>query len=361
MSAAALAWALPVAVTGAKKAVLLALAAGADDDGRVTTRQSLLAVHAGVTDRAVRAALTELAAVGLLARDGRGCVLALGKAEAGSGLAVPRPQKAERGSGSKSAETERGSGLGQQAERGSGSEAVEAERRSGLAGKAERGSGKAEAGSGLSDVGLPSPPPAPLSALPLPPAPPLSIPPITPTPAPTIPARAAVAATADLFSDVAANTPPLPSPNGRGGRRGNGHARADAEPPEFLAFWAAYPRKREGAGACREAWHRAAAKAPAAEIMAGLARYAFSDDPKFIPMARTWLNQERWRGAADTAAATVEADARASRLAGADVILGQQPGSLLAVLQARRPAARAPPGAGEAPIIDLDAGEFRDH
>lgn len=39
-----------------------------------------------------------------------------------------------------------------------------------------------------------------------------------------------------------------------------------------------------------------------AEILAGLTRYAFSNDPTYRPMAATWLNQGRFRDAVDLAA-----------------------------------------------------------
>jgi hypothetical protein len=61
----------------------------------------------------------------------------------------------------------------------------------------------------------------------------------------------------------------------------------------FPAFWDAYPRKtgkldaeRKFAIACRRATFE--------QIMDGLARYQFSDDPKFIPHPATWLHQGRY-------------------------------------------------------------------
>lgn len=61
----------------------------------------------------------------------------------------------------------------------------------------------------------------------------------------------------------------------------------------FSMFWAAYPR-RDGKGSARTAWDKAVAKATPSTIMAGLARYRFSDDPKYRPMPARWLNDERW-------------------------------------------------------------------
>lgn len=76
-----------------------------------------------------------------------------------------------------------------------------------------------------------------------------------------------------------------------------GVVKADAEgdTPEFLAFWSAYPAaRRDGKGAARQAWAGALRKAPDVDVMAGLSRYQFNSDPKFVPMPATWLNEERW-------------------------------------------------------------------
>lgn len=68
--------------------------------------------------------------------------------------------------------------------------------------------------------------------------------------------------------------------------------------PEFTKFWAAYPRKENKASA-RKVWNKLELRLDAAAVItpalikqvdAGM----FSDDPKYIPMASTWLNQERW-------------------------------------------------------------------
>lgn len=67
-------------------------------------------------------------------------------------------------------------------------------------------------------------------------------------------------------------------------------------PDLFPEFWDAYPRKVAKAGAQR-AWVRAAKKADPAVILAGLRRHLpvwAKGDPKFIPHAATWLNDERW-------------------------------------------------------------------
>lgn len=63
----------------------------------------------------------------------------------------------------------------------------------------------------------------------------------------------------------------------------------------FEAFRRAYPRRHnESWSNARAAWAKALRRATISEIMDGLARYEFSPDPKFRPMASTWLNQSRW-------------------------------------------------------------------
>lgn len=65
--------------------------------------------------------------------------------------------------------------------------------------------------------------------------------------------------------------------------------------PEFIEFWATYPR-RSDKGHARTAWAKAVRKADPETITAGAAR--FRDDPnreeKYTPLAATWLNGERW-------------------------------------------------------------------
>ncbi|MEJ0017517.1 MAG: helix-turn-helix domain-containing protein [Acetobacteraceae bacterium] len=153
---------------------------------------------------------------------------------------------------------------------------------------------------------------------------------------------------ADLFADP--DLPTVGRVNGCGGGRANPprRRRPAGESPEFLAFVAAYPRKKEGPGACRAAWQKALAKASPGEIMAGLARYAFSDDPKFIPMAATWLNQERWRGQPDTMPA-VTAERRDT--VGSRVTRGM---AIIAGL----PYPRDGPPDGAATTIDADPGDW---
>jgi hypothetical protein len=62
-------------------------------------------------------------------------------------------------------------------------------------------------------------------------------------------------------------------------------------------FWPAYPpnwRGRLGKVAAKRAFVRARRRASMAVIMAGLAAYRFGDDPRFVPHASTWLNNDYW-------------------------------------------------------------------
>lgn len=69
-----------------------------------------------------------------------------------------------------------------------------------------------------------------------------------------------------------------------------------AEPTGFDEFWAAYP-KRADKGHARTAWAKAVRKADVEVIVEGARRFANDPhlpEPKFIPLAATWLNGERW-------------------------------------------------------------------
>ena len=74
-------------------------------------------------------------------------------------------------------------------------------------------------------------------------------------------------------------------------RRTSGNSHADED--EFVRFWASYPRKLDK-GHARKAWKLARHKATADAIINGVTRCQFSDDPKYRPLAATWLNGERW-------------------------------------------------------------------
>jgi len=62
---------------------------------------------------------------------------------------------------------------------------------------------------------------------------------------------------------------------------------------EFEQFWKAYPRK-VGKGAAQKAWAAAVRKADPDRIIEAVERYAWPDEPSFIPHASTWLNGQRW-------------------------------------------------------------------
>jgi hypothetical protein len=69
----------------------------------------------------------------------------------------------------------------------------------------------------------------------------------------------------------------------------------------FEAFYAAYPR-REARRKAEQAWRAALKRADADTIMAGLERFRFSEERRFIPLPASWLNGDRW---ADQAAVPV--------------------------------------------------------
>lgn len=63
---------------------------------------------------------------------------------------------------------------------------------------------------------------------------------------------------------------------------------------EFEEFWQAYPKRADRRHA-EKAYRSALKRASHGEILQGLKGYAFTSDPKFIPLAATWLNGDRWR------------------------------------------------------------------
>ena len=72
-------------------------------------------------------------------------------------------------------------------------------------------------------------------------------------------------------------------------------ARACREDPTFAAFYAAYPL-HEAPDEALKAWRQVlAAGAIPPEIMAGLARYSFRPDPKFIKHPASWLRAGCWK------------------------------------------------------------------
>jgi hypothetical protein len=62
---------------------------------------------------------------------------------------------------------------------------------------------------------------------------------------------------------------------------------------QFDRFWSVYPRKI-GKGAAQKAWAAAVRKADPDRIIEAVERYAWPDEPSFIPHASTWLNGQRW-------------------------------------------------------------------
>jgi hypothetical protein len=61
----------------------------------------------------------------------------------------------------------------------------------------------------------------------------------------------------------------------------------------FDRFWAAYPRK-DAKRKAEQAWRSAIKREKPDVILAGLARFRFEPDPKWIPYPASWLSQDRW-------------------------------------------------------------------
>ncbi|HWL67115.1 MAG TPA: hypothetical protein VNS22_01895 [Geminicoccus sp.] len=80
--------------------------------------------------------------------------------------------------------------------------------------------------------------------------------------------------------------PPGPKPRRRS---------TDEEPDGFAEFYAAYPRKDARQAAAKAFPVAIRAAGGLNPLMEGLRRYRFSDEPKFVPMAATWLNGRRWQ------------------------------------------------------------------
>lgn len=97
----------------------------------------------------------------------------------------------------------------------------------------------------------------------------------------------------------------VPTPSGGSADDGSGKGEVgsgkkevvkDTSDPTFDGFWAAYP-KRADKGHARTAWAKAVRKADATEIVEAALRFANDPnlpEPKYIPLAATWLNGERW-------------------------------------------------------------------
>jgi hypothetical protein len=125
--------------------------------------------------------------------------------------------------------------------------------------------------------------------------------------------------------------------------------------PECLAFWHAYPRKRDGLASALPAWAKAIKRASVETIMAGLARFPFSADPSYQPMAATWLNRSQWGTEADTAPQLTVAPARDRRMQGVEIILGRP------IVGLGMPEARGSPAPAAATVdLDLDPGDWNE-
>lgn len=66
-----------------------------------------------------------------------------------------------------------------------------------------------------------------------------------------------------------------------------------SETPGFDEFWRLYPRRSAKVDALK-AWRSMGCEDKAGDVVSGLKRYVFSDDPKYIPYPATWLRGERW-------------------------------------------------------------------
>ena len=79
------------------------------------------------------------------------------------------------------------------------------------------------------------------------------------------------------------------------------------ELPGFGLFWKSWPKgpRKTSRGACLRVWECKGLEPRSAKIVEAVERAKHSPDwtkdgGQFIPMPLTWLNQERWDGAADT-------------------------------------------------------------
>lgn len=72
-------------------------------------------------------------------------------------------------------------------------------------------------------------------------------------------------------------------------------ARACKEDPLFAEFYAAYPRKDQPDDALKAYQQVRKAGATHDDLMAGLGRYRFNDEARFIPMPATWLRKGCWK------------------------------------------------------------------
>ena len=105
--------------------------------------------------------------------------------------------------------------------------------------------------------------------------------------------------------------PSKPPPKPRAGTGERTGTSKDSASAEFERFWDAYPRG-DGKKVALKAWISAGLDAHAEKIIADVnARKSKWTDPKFIPHASTYLNQERWLDRKD---ANTEPDWRAAAI-----------------------------------------------
>lgn len=90
--------------------------------------------------------------------------------------------------------------------------------------------------------------------------------------------------------------------SGKPDERAKGSIKKEPDPPSFAAFYVAYPRK-DGRAAAVEAYREALRRQPEykpADLAWAAARYAKKvaedgTEPRFVAMAKTWLNEDRFR------------------------------------------------------------------
>ena len=71
------------------------------------------------------------------------------------------------------------------------------------------------------------------------------------------------------------------------------HEFTQAEEHRFEEFWAQYPR-REGEEGARRAFS-ALPGSDQSEALAAVSLYSFADDPQYVPHAKNWLRDRRWK------------------------------------------------------------------
>ena len=90
----------------------------------------------------------------------------------------------------------------------------------------------------------------------------------------------------------------------------------NADGTDFEAFWSLYPR-HDAKAVAKQKWAKAVKRVPPAKIMAALRAQIdagrFACEREFVPMAKTWLHQERWDDELAMARAAGAADGLAER------------------------------------------------